>query len=141
MKKAVLTSGLLAIILLTTTTFAETRMLCDGKHCFIDLSNLSSSNSSERQDVKAFKSDALVSVAESESVEIETMLEEDSEGYMISSIENDEYYETEETLLLKPIGDIESKIIDETELPTSEFYCEDNTQPIYHFESDSFECA
>jgi len=58
---------------------------------------------------------------------------------------NDKFNE-EENRELRKIGQIIEKIEDTIlnkakVLPTSDYYCDDNTHPVYHTESDSFECV
>jgi len=144
MKRTVLTSSLLSIILLTTSISAETNMICDGKHCFIDLSKLSSSkdmiaevtqfNKVEDREVVA----TVVETDVSSVTEMETIVL-DPNKYVMTEAEVEEY--EMEDLLMQPMENIENRIIDGTKLPTSAFYCENNTKPVYHSESDSFECA
>jgi len=55
-------------------------------------------------------------------------------------------FNAEENRELRKIGQIiekiEDTILNKTEvLPTSDYYCDDNTHPVYHTESDSFECV
>ena len=43
--------------------------------------------------------------------------------------------------ITKPIEKIEDKILNKSLLPTSQYYCEDNTKPVYDKDSDLFECV
>ena len=43
--------------------------------------------------------------------------------------------------ITKPIEKIEDKILNKNSLPTSQYYCEDNTKPVYDKDSDLFECV
>jgi len=144
MKKAVLASTLLSIILLTTSISAETKTICDGKHCFIDLSKLSSSRTATTEITHFSKTDGgevlapKVEVDNSPMNNIETIVL-DHDKYVMTIAEVEEY--EMENLLTQPMENIENRIIEGTKLPTSEFYCENNTKPIYHSDSDSFECA
>jgi len=57
-----------------------------------------------------------------------------------------EKFNAQENKELRKIGQvvkrIEDTIINKTqELPTSDYYCDDNRRPIYHDESHSFECV
>ena len=43
--------------------------------------------------------------------------------------------------ITKPIEKIEDKILNKSSLPTSQYYCDDNTKPVYDKDSDLFECV
>lgn len=44
-------------------------------------------------------------------------------------------------IVSKPIEKVEEKILEKTALPTSDYYCENNTHPVYNEELDFYECV
>ncbi len=58
----------------------------------------------------------------------------------LNRVENEKANE-ELKVITQKVEKIEDKILKKTKLPTSEFYCEKDTHPIYHQETDSYECS
>ena len=162
MKTAILTSTILSITFLTMNLSAGTNMTCKNGVCILDLSNLSSDN--EIKEVKKDKN-LFTIIKEKKTLIIEKItlnkskyikqknekLEPLNEKEMetiilapekyIMTVAEIEKYEANQIHLTMPNKTIGHKIIDKSTLPTSEYFCENNKEAVYHQETDSYECA
>jgi uncharacterized cupredoxin-like copper-binding protein len=162
MKTAILRTTILSITFLTMSVSAGTSMTCKNGVCILDLSNLSMDK--EKKEVK--KSKNLFSVIkEKKSIVIEMIALKKSkyikqkneklepitdrqmetiifapEKYIMTVAEIEEY-ESSQIQLTLPDKNIGNKIVEKSTLPTSEYFCENNKQAVYHQETDSYECA
>jgi hypothetical protein len=164
MKTAILTSTLLSLALLTVSLSAGKKMVCKDGKCFIDLSSLDktiNNNKSKRnffphhkietkkslnQQIEkiAFDKSKYVkqdneTVEPLKATELQTIVLP-PEKYIMTDKEI-ESYEAEHIELTLPDRDVEKKIIEKTNLPTSEYFCERNQKLIYKQSTDSLECA
>jgi hypothetical protein len=166
MKTKFLTSTLLSVLLLTTTVVADTKKVCTGRKCFIDISKFSSikgnkfktkKSTFKLKKLKAKKSlydnIEMLSLDKSKYVqqknekltpipsnEMETIILA-PEKYIMTASEIKEY-ESEYIKLALPTDDINKKIMKKAKaLPKSDFYCKNNKKPVYRDASNSYECA
>ena len=164
MKTAILTSTLLSILFLTMNLSAGTSMTCKNGVCILDLSNLSSDSDKKIKEIKKEKNLFTV-IKEKKNITIEMITLHKSkyiqqkneklepvddkqmetiilapEKYIMTVAEIEEY-ESSQIQLTMPNKNIDNKIIEKTTLPTSDYFCENNKQAVYHQETDSYECA
>ena len=163
MKTTILTSTLLSLSLLTVSLSAGKNMVCKDGKCFIDLSHLDKSKEVKIQKRNLFnhnnsnlkeKRDSIERIALDRSKyfkqnnerlkplsksEIETIVLA-PEKYIMTASEV-KVYEAEHIELTLPDEDTESRIMKNSKLPTSEYFCEKNQKLIYQKATDSFECA
>jgi len=162
MKTAILTSTLLSISFLTINLSAGTNMTCKNGVCILDLSNLSLDK--EKKEVKKEKN--LFSVIKEKKNTMIEMITLKKSKYIkqknekleplnnrqmetiilapekyIMTVAEIEKYESNQIQLSMPNKNIGNKIIEKSTLPTSEYFCENNKQAVYHQETDSYECA
>jgi len=137
------TSIIVSISLLTLSLSAGTHMVCKDGVCIIDISNLSPSKKvkKEKAEITLFNkksiSKKVVSLDSNEKIETIIL---PHEKYVMTK-EEIENYELKQIQLALPNQNTENKILEKTMLPTSEYFCGKNKKPIYHKETDSFECA
>ena len=162
MKTAILRTTILSITFLTMSVSAGTSMTCKNGVCILDLSNLSMDK--EKKEVKKLKNLFSV-IKEKKSIVIEMIALKKSkyikqkneklepitdrqmetiifapEKYIMTVAEIEEY-ESSQIQLTLPDKNIGNKIVEKSTLPTSEYFCENNKQAVYHQETDSYECA
>ena len=133
------TSIIVSISLLTLSLSAGTHMVCKDGVCIIDISNLSPSKKVKKEKAKITLFNKKSISKKIVSNEIETIVLP-HEKYVMTK-EEIENYELKQIQLALPNQDTENKILEKTMLPTSEYFCEKNKKPIYHKETNSFECA
>ncbi|SFV62651.1 hypothetical protein MNB_SV-14-147 [hydrothermal vent metagenome] len=114
-------------------------MVCKDGVCIIDISNLSPSKKVKKEKAKITLFNKKSISKKIVSNEIETIVLP-HEKYVMTK-EEIENYELKQIQLALPNQDTENKILEKTMLPTSEYFCEKNKKPIYHKETNSFECA
>ena len=164
MKTAILTSTLLSILFLTMNLSAGTSMTCKNGVCILDLSNLSADSDKKIKEIKKEKNLFTV-IKEKRNITIEMItlhkskyiqqknekLEPLNDRQMetiilspekyIMTVAEIEKYESSQIQLTMPNKNIDNKILEKTTLPTSDYFCENNKQAVYHQETDSYECA
>ncbi len=133
--------------LLSTTVFGAGAMNCAGGVCFVKLDNLQVSKGFEK------KNNALVILDTPRFIEDKidktvTIVLDGEEitvfpSYVMTEEEKVNYIEeeNEELLRLTQTVEIEDKILEKTNLPTSEYFCEKNTKPLYNNFSHSYQCV
>jgi uncharacterized cupredoxin-like copper-binding protein len=137
-------------------------MTCKNGVCILDLSNLSLDK--EKKEVKKEKN--LFSVIKEKKNTMIEMITLKKSKYIkqknekleplnnrqmetiilapekyIMTVAEIEKYESNQIQLSMPNKNIGNKIIEKSTLPTSEYFCENNKQAVYHQETDSYECA
>lgn len=140
MTRKTLTSTLLSISLLTVSLSATgTNMVCKNGVCVVDISRLSSAHKREETSrVKPFahqereKSHAPVANV------VETIVLP-PEKYVMTPVEVEEYQM--ENLLVLPAEELGKTIIEKTDLPDSDYFCEDNKKPKVDKRTDTYECV
>ena len=147
LSKKLLTMGTLSTLLMGTTLFAGERNCANGV-CFATLDkHLRVKVSKQMQKkiipfIKKNEFDKSITIV----LDGETITVFPKSTYVMSEEEKINYFENEEAnkdllMITQIVEKTEDKILEKTDLPTSEYYCEKNTKPLYHKVSDSFECV
>ncbi|RUM71528.1 MAG: hypothetical protein DSZ07_00195 [Sulfurovum sp.] len=122
MKTAILTS---TILFLTMNLSAGTSMTCKNGVCIIDLSNLSNDSGRKVKTIEK-KTNLFIVIQKKDDNKIDTIILPHEKYIMpFATLEEDE----------------ETPITKKTTLPTSEYFCENDKEVVYHQETDSFECS
>ena len=164
MKSRKIVNMALISILLSSVAIGAEHSNCDGGVCFITLSNSKSSKKIEKiehhSDCKGSACFAILSKNEPSKVleekeqfkPIEFIEQESLNTNAISNIEKEskivsiETYTVEEVndmdslLIVNPIEATDNKILEKTDLPSSDYFCDNDKQPVY-LNDDTYECV
>ncbi|CAA6809026.1 MAG: Unknown protein [uncultured Sulfurovum sp.] len=132
--------------LLTTTLLGAPTQQCVGGVCFANLDNLKPSKGFEE------KKENLVILEQPRYVQqininaqndfIDKSMTIVLDGELITVFPHSSYIMEESTLLVTESDDkIEDIILNKTELPSSDFFCEKNTKALYDSEKHTFQCV
>lgn len=135
----------MASTLLVTTTFAAGTLPCVGGVCFVKLDNLKPSKGSEEKNEKIVLLENpryIENYAQNENIDKSMTIVLDGETITVfphsSYVMNEEALD--EVLLAEPMVEIEDKILKKSNLPSSEYFCEKDKEPVY-LNNDIFECV
>ncbi len=140
MTRKTFTSTLLSISLLTVSLSATgTNMICKNGVCVVDISHLSSRHKKEETSpVKPFVHQKRENLNAPIVNGVETIVLPPEE-YVMGQVELEEYQM--ENLLILPAEELGDTIIEKTELPDSDYFCEDNKKPKVDKLTDTYECV
>ncbi|CAA6817135.1 MAG: Unknown protein [uncultured Sulfurovum sp.] len=137
--------------LLATTVFGSGTQNCVGGVCFINLDNLNPSKSSKNKEHNTLASLGNPSFTEATIDKTITIIVDGVEmtvfpSYVMTEEEKMNYFENKEAnkdllRLTQSVEKIEDKILEKSDLPLSEYFCEKETKPLYNKELDSFQCV
>ncbi|CAA6818745.1 MAG: Unknown protein [uncultured Sulfurovum sp.] len=124
--------------LLTSTLLGAGTSKCIGGVCFVNLDNLDPS--------KGFQKEKLVVIEKPRYIEemIDKSMTIVLDGELITVFPHSSYVadDVEEQLLVVDSTDtLEETILTKTGLPSSEFFCDKNTKPLYDTQHNTFQCV
>ena len=112
---------------------------CMGGVCFVPLSNIKPLKSAEKQ--KEFEGiKFLEDTLDTNSDEIQLIVLENEEPLVNSNYVMNEEKVVDTLWMPNPIEVIDDKILEETNLPDSDYFCEKDKQPVY-LNDDIYECV
>ena len=155
MKNNFLLLTVLSVSLLAVNTSAQTNMICKDGKCFIDLKNIKPSKVYKKLFVPMSKQ-VLPKVINDEIIDLVTASETlvlSPSKYIMTKSER-EKYEIEQLEPLEEVAPLEEiapmEEMDQLELvapmlptllPVSESFCDNDTKPVFHVGTDTFECV
>jgi len=137
MKSRKIVNMALSTVLLSSMLLGAEHSSCTGGVCFATLSHSKSSKNLE--DKQSFKQ---IEFIEEESLDTTIVLEVENNRRIVS-IETytiDEEGEMDLLLTENPMEVTEDRILEKTDLPTSDYFCEEDKQPVY-LNNDIYECV
>jgi len=167
--KKLLLAGTLSTLVSGTALFAQ-QGDCVGGVCFVNLDKIKPTKGFEKKKKPlvvlekprfiAEKSESLVhnnTIDKTLKIIVDDVEIFVFPSYVMSEAEKATYYAEQEAIALnekenieanenfqivgQSIAKVDEKILEKTELPLSDFYCEKDTHPVYDKLSDSFECV
>lgn len=146
LNKKFLTLGTISI-LLTTTVFGAGTQNCAGGVCFINLDKLKPSKGFEQEKAKTvlLEKPRYIEVYSENDNTIDKSMTIVLDGETITVFPKSSYVMNPEEaldviLLAEPMVAVEDKILEKTNLPSSEYFCEKDKRPVY-LNNDTYECV
>ena len=145
--RKILQIGLLSILLSTVAIGAE-HGDCTGGACFATLANIKPEKVvEEKKQLKSMKHVEKIKYVENDNsnTNIDKSKTIILDGEKVTLFPPETYVMNEEEsidflLTANPIEAIDDKILEKTNLPSSEYFCENNKQPVY-LNNDIYECV
>ena len=136
MKSRKIVNMALSTVLLSSMLLGAEHNDCTGGVCFATLTNSKSSkNFEEKQPFKQIKF-----IEEKVDANIVSEIENNRRIVSIETYTIDEEGEMDLLLIENPMEVTEEKILEKTDLPTSDYFCEEDKQPVY-LNNDIYECV
>ena len=138
MKSRKIINMTLSTVLLSSMLLGAEHSSCTGGVCFATLSHSKSSKNIE--DTQPLKQ---IEFIEEKSLDDSTIVSEIENNRRIVSIETytiDEEGGMDLLLIENPMEITEERILEKTDLPTSDYFCEEDKEPVY-LNNDIYECV
>jgi len=156
LKNNFLLLGTMSALLVSNLLGAESGK-CVGGVCFVNLDKLQPSKEYKKKELVTLETPRYIEENLPQSAEVDKTITIVLDGetitifphstYVMSEAEKLEYYSKNEEkanqdlLVTESTENIEEKILKETTLPSSEYYCEKDRKPLYDYNSGLYECV